>query len=79
MVDACQNEIYLNQQNEEINQRNKVNWDIEEGSTISAYVAKLKTFVMIDDAWGHESFPLGIGYQGFRINTYLHQKLNTYI
>lgn len=63
MVDEAQQEIYQIQ-NQVTSQRHKVNWKIEGGKTIAAFVAYKKEYVMIDDILGDERFPLGIGHQG---------------
>lgn len=63
MVDSGSEEIYQSQKNFQ-SERHKVNWKIQKGSTVAAYVAFKKEYVMVDDILGDERFPVGLGYQG---------------
>lgn len=63
MVDSATDEIYQSQKNFQ-SERHKVNWKIQKGSTVAAYVAFKKEYVMVDDILGDERFPAGLGYHG---------------
>ncbi|KAJ8921660.1 hypothetical protein NQ315_010569 [Exocentrus adspersus] len=62
MVDSASEEIYQSQKNFQT-ERHKVNWKIQKSSTVAAYVALKKEYVMVDDILGDERFPAGLGYQ----------------
>lgn len=63
MVDSASEEIYQSQKNFP-GERHKVNWKIQKGSIVAAYVAFKKEYLMVDDILGDERFPAGVGYQG---------------
>ena len=63
MVDTASEEIYQVPKNI-TDERHKVNWKIQKGSTVAAYVAFKKEYVMVDDILCDERFPAGLGYQG---------------
>ncbi|KAJ8934359.1 hypothetical protein NQ314_013400 [Rhamnusium bicolor] len=62
MVDFASEEIYQSQRNFPT-ERHKVNWKIQKGSIVAAYVAYKKEYIMVDDILGDERFPAGLGYQ----------------
>lgn len=59
LIDDTKTEIYLST---EIDSRHKVNYKIEEGATVAAYVAHTKEYLMIEDIVDNPNFPDGIGY-----------------
>lgn len=63
LVDEAAGEIYQFQKSN-TNDRHKVNWKIEEGKTVAAYVAFCKEFIMVDDILGDDRFLDGIGHKG---------------
>lgn len=60
MVDELANEIYFDALTPS---RHRVNWKIEPNSTVAAYAAYAKEFVMIDDILEDARFPEGLGYK----------------
>lgn len=61
MVDESLNEIYLVPK-AIYSDRHKVNWKIQPGSTIAAYVAYKKEYVLLEDIFNDDRFPNGLGY-----------------
>lgn len=60
MVDELAQEIYF----ETIApSRHRINWKIEPNSTVAAYVAHSKQFVMLEDMQADTRFPDGLGYK----------------
>lgn len=70
MVDSASEEIYQSQRNF-TGERHKVNWKIQKGSIVAAYVAFKKEYLMVDDILGDERFPAGVGYQGDLVKSVL--------
>ncbi|XP_030754671.1 cAMP and cAMP-inhibited cGMP 3',5'-cyclic phosphodiesterase 10A-like [Sitophilus oryzae] len=70
MVDTASEEIYQVPKNI-TDERHKVNWKIQKGSTLAAYVAYKKEYVMVDDILCDERFPAGLGYQDDMIKSVL--------
>lgn len=70
MVDSASEEIYQSQRNF-TGDRHKVNWKIQKGTTVAAYVAFKKEYVMVDDILGDERFPAGVGYQNDLVKSVL--------
>nr|CAH7748344.1 unnamed protein product [Callosobruchus chinensis] len=70
MVDSASDEIYQSQRNFP-GERHKVNWKIQKGSIVAAYVAFKKEYLMVDDILGDERFPVGVGYQGDLVKSVL--------
>lgn len=66
MADLAAGEIYQSPRNV-ISDRHKVNWKIEPGKTLAAYVAYNKEYIMVDDVLGDSRFPEGVGYKGKNI------------
>ncbi|XP_049824772.1 cAMP and cAMP-inhibited cGMP 3',5'-cyclic phosphodiesterase 10A isoform X2 [Aethina tumida] len=60
MVDESLNEIYLVPK-AIYSDRHKVNWKIQPGSTIAAYVAYKKEYVLLEDIFNDDRFPNGLG------------------
>lgn len=58
------------------NGRHKVNWKIEPGTIVAAFVAYNKEYVMVDDVLADTRFPDGIGYKGtYTMLSFLFEKL----
>ncbi|KAJ8978479.1 hypothetical protein NQ317_018732 [Molorchus minor] len=70
IVDAPSEEIYQSQMHFPID-RHKVNWKIQKGTIVAAYVAYKKEYVMVDDILGDDRFPAGLGYQDEMIKSVL--------
>ncbi|CAH1173827.1 unnamed protein product [Phaedon cochleariae] len=70
MVDSASEEIYQSQRNF-TGDRHKVNWKIQKGSIVAAYVAFKREYLMVDDILGDERFPAGVGYHGDMIKSVL--------
>lgn len=67
MVDSASEEIYQVPKNV-TDEAHKVNWKIQKGSTVAAYVAFKKEYILVDDILCDERFPAGLGYQGWSDN-----------
>ncbi|KAJ8952653.1 hypothetical protein NQ318_020968 [Aromia moschata] len=52
-------------------ERHKVNWKIQKGTTVAAYVAYKKEYIMVDDILGDDRFPAGLGYEDEMIKSVL--------
>nr|XP_023015593.1 cAMP and cAMP-inhibited cGMP 3',5'-cyclic phosphodiesterase 10A-like [Leptinotarsa decemlineata] len=70
MVDSASEEIYQSQRNFP-GERHKVNWKIQKGSTVAAYVAFKREYLMVDDVLGDDRFPAGVGYHGDLVKSVL--------
>ncbi|CAG9858267.1 unnamed protein product [Phyllotreta striolata] len=70
MVDHASEEIYQSQKNFQT-PRHKVNWKIQKGSTIAAYVAFKKEYIMVDEILGDERFLHGLGFEGHMVKSVL--------
>ncbi|XP_072391177.1 cAMP and cAMP-inhibited cGMP 3',5'-cyclic phosphodiesterase 10A-like [Diabrotica undecimpunctata] len=70
MVDSASEEIYQSQRNFQ-GERHKVNWKIQKGSIVAAYVAYKREYLMVDDILGDDRFPAGVGYQGDLVKSVL--------
>ncbi|XP_060525449.1 cAMP and cAMP-inhibited cGMP 3',5'-cyclic phosphodiesterase 10A-like isoform X2 [Cylas formicarius] len=70
MVDTASEEIYQVPKNvtDEIH---RVNWKIQKGSTVAAYVALKKEYVLVEDILVDERFPAGLGYQDDMVKSVL--------
>lgn len=66
MADLAAGEIYQSPRNV-ISDRHKVNWKIEPGKTIAAYVAYAKEYVMVDEVLGDMRFPEAVAYKGYGV------------
>lgn len=63
MVDEALDEIYLVPANA-TDERHRICWKIQSGTTVAAFVAYQKEFVMIEDLLEDERFPEGLGHTG---------------
>ncbi|XP_048521448.1 cAMP and cAMP-inhibited cGMP 3',5'-cyclic phosphodiesterase 10A [Dendroctonus ponderosae] len=70
MVDSASEEIYQVPKNV-TDERHKVNWKIQKGSTVATYVAYKKEFVLVDDILCDDRFPSGLGYQDDMVKSVL--------
>ncbi|XP_050308589.1 cAMP and cAMP-inhibited cGMP 3',5'-cyclic phosphodiesterase 10A-like isoform X2 [Anthonomus grandis grandis] len=70
MVDTASEEIFQVPKNV-TDERHKVNWKIQKGSTVAAYVAYKKEFILVDDILCDERFPAGLGYQDDMVKSVL--------
>ncbi|KAG5883187.1 hypothetical protein JTB14_018203 [Gonioctena quinquepunctata] len=70
MVDSASEEIYQSQRNFPV-ERHKFKWKIQIGSTVAAYVAFKREYLMVDDVLGDDRFPAGVGYQGDLVKSVL--------
>lgn len=70
IVDSASEEIYQVPKNV-TDERHKVNWKIQKGSTVATYVAFKKEFVLVDDILCDERFPAGLGYQDDMVKSVL--------
>lgn len=64
MVDSSSNELYISPRYV-LNGQHKVNWKITAGTTVAAYVAHTKEYIMSEEVLGDPRFPYGIDYKGF--------------
>lgn len=64
MVDSSSNELYISPRYV-LNGQHKVNWKIKAGTTVAAYVAHTKEYIMSEEVLGDPRFPYGIDYKGF--------------
>ncbi|RZB39878.1 cAMP and cAMP-inhibited cGMP 3',5'-cyclic phosphodiesterase 10A, partial [Asbolus verrucosus] len=63
MMDSAANEIYVSRKIP-TDERHKIRWNIENGTTVATYVANKKEYVLVDDILQDDRFPDGIGYEG---------------